>query len=58
MYIFSKTAYSRLRNMVTEDPDSVTDILFSTLPEWVKGMLPSETEDDKLCLVRRRVLRL
>ncbi|KAF9316420.1 hypothetical protein BG003_002003 [Podila horticola] len=56
MYIFSKTAYSRLRNMVTEDPDSVTDILFSTLPEWVKGMLPSETEDDKLCLFNEQYI--
>ncbi|KAG0033537.1 hypothetical protein BGZ82_006078 [Podila clonocystis] len=56
MYIFSKTAYSRLRNMVTEDPDSVTDILFSTMPEWAKVMLPNETEDDKLCLFNEQYI--
>lgn len=58
MYIFSKTAYSRLRDMVTEEPDSVTDILFSTMPEWAKVMLPEETEDDKLCLVRTLAWRV
>ncbi|KAG0028155.1 hypothetical protein BGZ81_004969 [Podila clonocystis] len=56
MYIFSKSAYSRLRNMVTEDPDSVTDILFSTMPEWAKVMLPIETEDDKLCLFNEQYI--
>ncbi|KAG0085611.1 hypothetical protein BGZ92_008868 [Podila epicladia] len=56
MYIFSKTAYSRLRDMVTEEPDSVTDILFSTMPEWAKVMLPEETEDDKLCLFNEQYI--
>jgi len=55
MFIFSKTAYSRLRNTVTEEPDSVTDILFSTMPQWAKVMLPDERDDDKLCLVKTLV---
>ncbi|KAF9396130.1 hypothetical protein CPC16_004785 [Podila verticillata] len=56
MFIFSKTAYSRLRNMVTEEPDSVTDILFSTMPQWAKVMLPDETDDDKLCLFNEQYI--
>lgn len=58
MFIFSKTAYSRLRNMVTEEPDSVTDIIFSTMPQWAKVMLPDETDDDKLCLVKTLIFEI
>ncbi|KAF8932258.1 hypothetical protein BGZ58_007142 [Dissophora ornata] len=50
MYILSKKSYSSLRNMVTEEPDTVVPVLFEKMPALVKHFLPAETADNPLCL--------
>ncbi|KAG0216319.1 hypothetical protein BGX31_000639, partial [Mortierella sp. GBA43] len=49
-YILSKRSYSTLRNMVTEEPNSVVPVLLDKMPAMAQKLLPMETEDNPLCL--------
>ncbi|KAG0362704.1 hypothetical protein BGZ54_008519 [Gamsiella multidivaricata] len=50
MYILSKRPYSALRNLVTEDPDTVVPVLFGKMPALAKHLLPTDTSENPLCL--------
>ncbi|KAI8596097.1 hypothetical protein EDD21DRAFT_389294 [Dissophora ornata] len=56
MYILSKKSYSSLRNMVTEEPDTVVPVLFEKMPALVKHFLPAETADNPLCLFNEQYI--
>ncbi|KAF9111521.1 hypothetical protein BGX27_004813 [Mortierella sp. AM989] len=56
MYILSKRSYSSLRNMVTEDPDTVVPILFGKMPELAKNFLPATTADNPMCLFNEQYI--
>ncbi|KAF8967577.1 hypothetical protein BGZ46_000142 [Entomortierella lignicola] len=56
MYILSKKSYSSLRNMVTEDPDTVVPILFGKMSEMAKNFLPTATTDNPICLFNEQYI--
>ncbi|KAI1319695.1 hypothetical protein EDD11_003389 [Mortierella claussenii] len=56
MYILSKRSYSNLRNMVTEDPDTVVPILFEKMPSLVRHFLPAETPENPVCLFNEQYI--
>ncbi|KAF9402898.1 hypothetical protein BGX21_008194 [Mortierella sp. AD011] len=56
MYILSKRSYSSLRNMVTEDPDTVVPILFGKMSVLAKSLLPTATIDNPMCLFNEQYI--
>ncbi|KAF9402403.1 hypothetical protein BGZ94_004942 [Podila epigama] len=56
MYILSKKSYSGLRDLVTEEPDSVTNILFSIMPTCAQTLLPDQDPDSPLCLFNEQYI--
>ncbi|KAG0319245.1 hypothetical protein BGZ99_005212 [Dissophora globulifera] len=56
MYILSKRSYSSLRNMVTEDPDTMVPILFDKITALAKNFLPPETLDYPMCLFNEQYI--
>ncbi|KAI8345743.1 hypothetical protein B0O80DRAFT_471985 [Mortierella sp. GBAus27b] len=55
-YILSKRSYSTLRNMVTEEPNSVVPVLLDKMPAMAQKLLPMETEDNPLCLFNEQYI--
>ncbi|KAK3824991.1 MAG: hypothetical protein J3Q66DRAFT_98524 [Benniella sp.] len=56
MYIMSKRSYSSLRNMVTESPDTVVPVLFGKMPALAQRLLPTEPDDNPLCLFNEQYI--
>ncbi|KAG0045065.1 hypothetical protein BGZ83_009680 [Gryganskiella cystojenkinii] len=56
MYFLSKRSYSSLRNMVTEDPDTVVPILFDRMPALAKNFLPMSDSDNPFCLLNEQYI--
>ncbi|KAF9947275.1 hypothetical protein BGZ72_010728 [Mortierella alpina] len=56
MYILSKRAYSNIRNLVTEDPDTVVPLLFEKMSGLAENFLPAETVDHPLCLFNEQYI--
>ncbi|KAI7829684.1 hypothetical protein BC939DRAFT_441474 [Gamsiella multidivaricata] len=56
MYILSKRPYSALRNLVTEDPDTVVPVLFGKMPALAKHLLPTDTSENPLCLFNEQYI--
>ncbi|KAF9989951.1 hypothetical protein BGZ75_004339 [Mortierella antarctica] len=57
MYILSKRAYSSIRNLVTEDPDTVVPLLFEKMAALAKNFLPTaDTDDYPICLFNEQYI--
>ncbi|CAO3573800.1 unnamed protein product [Mortierella alpina] len=56
MYVLSKRAYSSVRNLVTEAPDTVVPLLFEKMAALAKNFLPAETDEDPICLFNEQYI--
>ncbi|KAG0212776.1 hypothetical protein BGX28_005623 [Mortierella sp. GBA30] len=56
MYILSRRSYSNIRDLVTEDPDSVVPVLFEKMPTLARYFLPAETDEHPLCLFNEQYI--
>ncbi|KAF9179958.1 hypothetical protein BGZ50_006561 [Haplosporangium sp. Z 11] len=56
MFILSRRSFAAVRNLVTEDPDTVVPILFEKMASLARTFLPEETQDSPICLFNEQYI--